>query len=74
MVCFINLAGKLAVLEHPIAAKAKILVAEKFRGLWMQTRGHLMCLKQWLTQSLRKQLGMKDGLLLETQSILMQTK
>ena len=34
---FINLSTTLAVSELPIAAKAKNLLAEKFRGLWLET-------------------------------------
>ncbi|MDP1770828.1 MAG: hypothetical protein Q8L15_00985 [Methylobacter sp.] len=36
-IVFINLSTALAVSEQPIAAKAKILLAEKFMGLWSKT-------------------------------------
>lgn len=37
---FINLSTTLAVSEQPIATKAKILLAEKFRGLWLKAGAH----------------------------------
>ena len=56
---FINLSTTLVVSEHPIAAKAKTLLAEKFRGLWLKT-GAFDALET-MAQSIVKKTAWNDG-------------